>query len=67
VKQQRFVILLMAALFIGIILTGCSDDDDPITGPDESIKATCEGCHTSEEMLKATALPDEPPEDEGEG
>ena len=43
-------------------------DDGGIVDPPIGREATCEGCHTSEAMLKATVEPDqEPPESEGEG
>lgn len=61
--------LLLAVLLACFALTGCGDDDEPgVTDPETTQKATCEGCHTNEAMLQATALPDPPPpEDEGEG
>jgi hypothetical protein len=58
--------LLVAFLLVLTLAWGCSDDE-AITSPAELNKATCEGCHTSERMLKATALPDPPIEDTGEG
>jgi hypothetical protein len=59
--------LVLLILFASSLLVGC-DDDDPVSLPGSNAVSTCEGCHTSEQMLKATALPDPPPpEDEGEG
>lgn len=62
------VLMVLGLLFVGLL--GCSGDDDGtnMLEPDGEVRATCEGCHTSEVMLKATALPDPPPtEGEGEG
>ena len=61
--------LLLIAMLAFVALTGCGDDDEPgVVDPDASVTATCEGCHTDQAKLQATALPDPPPpEDEGEG
>ena len=70
--------LLSIALLLGLMafgLAGCSDDDEVIGGddpiapaPTEDVQLTCEGCHTSEEYLRATAVEEpEPEEPEGEG
>lgn len=57
------------ALVVAVAMASCSDDDGGVTPPDAQLTvATCEGCHTSETMLKATVLPDPPPPAEsGEG
>ena len=50
-------------------LWGCSSSDsngDGGGGPVLQV-ATCEGCHTNQAMLIATALPDTLPADTGEG
>ena len=62
-------LLLLLAAFAFLALAGCSEEDEPgIVEPDADLRATCEGCHTSEANLRATALPDPPPsEGEGEG
>lgn len=59
--------LLMIAFFT--LLNGCSGDERVVmVAPQGDVQATCEGCHTSQEMLVATALPDPPPPAEsGEG
>lgn len=63
------IIRLLLALLLLAGMVACSDDDEQsATMPDVATKATCEGCHTSETMLKATVAPDPPPPvDEGEG
>lgn len=70
-SSRKTVLLLMASLLV-IGLVGCSNEDRPSdndTGviPEGPMVATCEGCHTNQEMLIAVAEPDEPIEDEGEG
>ncbi len=69
--SQRKMLFLLGALMIAVggLLVGCEGNDVPDqgTGPEGMQTATCEGCHTNQEMLIATALPDEPPEDTGEG
>ena len=62
----RLLALALALLVFTMVIAGCSDDE-PVVLPDATEKATCEGCHVDEAMLKATALPDEPVESEGEG
>ena len=62
------LLIIAGVLFVGLL--GCSSDDEGIDmlEPGAEVRATCEGCHTSEAMLKATVLPDPPPpESEGEG
>jgi hypothetical protein len=65
-RSMRVVLsLLLSATFL-TLLVGCDDDESIVAGHDD--QSTCVGCHASEQMLKATALPDPPPpEDEGEG
>lgn len=59
--------LVLLVLFAGLMLVGCDDDDPLIAGGPDTV-SSCVECHASEQMLKATALPDPPPpEDEGEG
>ena len=72
-KNLWFVFLIIVAAF-SLALGGCSSSDDDggndggITDPPLDTIATCEGCHTSEAMLKATVEPEgPPPESEGEG
>ena len=68
---KRWFALVLVLLAGGLILSGCSSDDggdDGIVDPGTDVTATCEDCHTSESMLKATVAPEEePPESEGEG
>jgi len=61
--------LLALCLILGIGLLGCADDEESAVLPDAIPKATCKDCHTSETMLRATVVPDDPGghEDEGEG
>lgn len=71
-NKKLWLLLLVASAF-AFALGGCSASDDDgndggIVDPPTGTEATCEGCHTSEAMLKATVEPDqEPPESEGEG
>ena len=71
-KKPWFMWLIGIVAF-AVVLGGCSASDDDggdfdIVDPPVTDMATCEGCHTSEAMLQATAEPDEdPPESEGEG
>jgi hypothetical protein len=71
-NKKLWLLLLVASAF-AFALGGCSASDDDgddggIVDPPIGREATCEGCHTSEAMLKATVEPDqEPPESEGEG
>ena len=73
-KRALTSMLVLVAAF-GFGLVGCSsDDDDPIGGGDggfgpidENVQMTCIECHTSEEALKATVLPEEDHGDEPEG
>lgn len=67
---SRYHILATVALFALILgMVACSGDDVQNGGtiPEGPVVATCEGCHTNQEMLIAVAEPDVPPEDEGEG
>lgn len=66
--------LLSVLMVCGLVLVGlsaCSSDDDgggsDMLNPDGEIRATCEGCHTSDTMLQATVLPDPPDTGESEG
>ncbi len=72
--KKLWMLLLVGVAAFALALGGCSASDDDngndggIVEPPTGDMATCEGCHTSEAMLKATALPDpDPPESEGEG
>jgi hypothetical protein len=69
--KKNWLLLVIALGALSLVFAGCSSDDDTdpgITDPGTDVTATCEGCHVSETMLKATVLPDEePPESEGEG
>ena len=66
-RHHILAVLALSVLILGLV--GCSGDDAPDGGtiPEGPIVATCEGCHTNQEMLIAVAEPDEPPESEGEG
>lgn len=76
-REHRFMILLMALSMLVAFgfFAGCSDeDDDSPTGPGDGVftadsEADCEGCHTNEDMLKATVDEDgaAPPPSSGEG
>ena len=59
--QITSFILISLALFI----VSCGDDS-PTEIPLSEIRGSCEGCHTDEEALVATALPDTT-EQEGNG
>lgn len=71
IKASRLLIPALLALML--VFAGCSDDDEtntPFTPEEEmDLTADCIGCHSNDEMLQATALPDEdPPGDpSGEG
>lgn len=62
-RAIRWVVLLaafgMLFSFSGLFV-GCSEDDESTpSGPNDGnytvdSKATCQGCHTNEDMLKAT-------------
>jgi hypothetical protein len=71
-KNLWFAFLVLVAAF-SLAFGGCSPNDDDgddggIINPPLDTVATCEGCHTSEAMLKATVEPEgPPPESEGEG
>ena len=49
------LLIIAGVLFVGLL--GCSSDDEGIDmlEPGAEVRATCEGCHTSEAMLKARA------------
>ena len=71
-KNLWFVLMALVAAF-SLALGGCSSSDDDgddggIIEPPLETVATCEDCHTSESMLKATVEEEgPPPESEGEG
>lgn len=76
-NKKLWFLFRLAIATLSLVLAGCSasnsdgdnggGDDGGIVDPDLQI-ATCEGCHTNQDMLIATAIPDEdPPESEGEG
>ena len=72
--KNPWLIFLVGVAAFALALGGCSasDDDDGhdggIVDPPLETTATCEGCHTSEAMLKATVEDEGPaPESEGEG
>jgi hypothetical protein len=50
-------------------LAGCGGDDGDGSGKPLTLTGTCSGCHEDAEMLQATAVPEETPEegDSGEG
>lgn len=62
-----------SALFVAFVMmaatVGCSSDDEgDLLQPPTEVRATCQGCHTDEAMLKATVEPVAPnPESTGEG
>jgi len=67
--SPKFLLWLAAGSLALGGLWGCSDSNsggDGGGGPALQV-ATCEGCHTNQAMLMATALPDTLPEDTGEG
>lgn len=71
-RNKSWLALLLAFAASSLVLAGCSSDDNGsdvgIVDPGPDSIATCEGCHTSEAMLKATVEPEEEaPESEGEG
>lgn len=67
-RLSAIALLLAVAL---AITAGCAvDNDDGLgPGPPGSMKGTCKDCHSSKEMLVATAAPDTTPpaENPGEG
>lgn len=71
--KKFWLLLLVGVAGFALVLGGCSANDDEgddggIVDPPTGDMATCEGCHTSEAMLKATVEPEgPPPESEGEG
>ncbi len=75
-RMVAFIAALSMLFAMGWFI-GCSEDDEGPTGttPDDSTgysmdsEATCEGCHSNEEMLKATVEEegDTPPPSSGEG
>jgi hypothetical protein len=54
----RFLLLLLLIAGCGCIVMSCADDEDGPVAPISEIRNSCEGCHTDEEALIATALPD---------
>lgn len=53
---------------VGPWLAGCSTDTDVTTPATPLVRTDCVGCHSDEELLRATAAPDTVPlEDPGEG
>ena len=71
-RAARINLSIIIGLFLAIVavalLSGCSSDSGTKPGGEQST-ATCAGCHQDQELLQATADPDdsEPPEDAGEG
>ena len=67
---RHHILALVALIVLVFGMVGCSGDDVPENGgtiPEGPIVASCEGCHTNQEMLIAVAAPDPPVESEGEG
>jgi hypothetical protein len=66
-RSRVLVLAALLALMLGMV--GCSGDDVESGGtiPEGPVVASCEGCHTNQEMLIAVAEPDVPVESEGEG
>ncbi len=67
--SRKFLFWLAAGSLSLGGLWGCGNSDsgnDGGSGPLLQV-ATCEGCHTNQGMLIATALPDTLPADTGEG
>ncbi|MCB9367409.1 MAG: hypothetical protein H6508_09540 [Calditrichaeota bacterium] len=68
--KQKLLPILILAIPLLLWVAGCSDEDDSTSPAGPSLSAdNCFGCHTSQEKLIATAIPDsgEAPEDPGEG
>ncbi|MCB2210773.1 hypothetical protein KQI52_01525 [bacterium] len=64
-KRWLAYLAVFSLLFsLGYLVTGCSEEDDdnpvdPTAGPySMSSEESCEGCHTNEDMLKATVAED---------
>ncbi len=67
--SHKFLFWLAAGSLALGGLWGCgsSDSGDGGGGGPALQVATCQGCHTNQAMLMATALPDTLPADTGEG
>ncbi|MCB1061008.1 MAG: hypothetical protein KDB65_12310 [Calditrichaeota bacterium] len=68
-KKLLFILLAMSVSVL-MFSAGCSnDDDDSSPTASELRQSDCIGCHTDQEMLIATMLPDTTtePEESGEG
>ena len=68
-KEIKFIFIF---LVVGLFIWSCSEKEDttPIgSEPTDDLTADCIGCHTNEDLLIETALPDvDPPGDpSGEG
>jgi hypothetical protein len=66
-KEIKFIFIF---LVVGLFIWSCSEDEDkPPVGsePTEELADDCIGCHTDEDLLKATALPDEDPSGDPSG
>lgn len=68
-KEITFIFFF---LVVGLLIWSCSEKEDTLpVGPEptDELADDCIGCHTNEDLLRATALPDEePPGDpSGEG
>jgi hypothetical protein len=55
--KSRFTVLLALFAMCTVLITGCKKDDDPVD-PTPSPVASCEGCHTDYDHLKAVHTPD---------
>lgn len=67
---RRVFRILPILLCTGLLIWSCSDDEvQTPTGsePPPSLASDCIGCHTNEDLLKETALPDEEPEEDPSG
>lgn len=69
---RKKIILIFGLLTLALLLWSCAEDEEPVPvgpGPTDELTADCIGCHTNEDLLKETAVPDEePPGDpSGEG
>jgi hypothetical protein len=52
------ILLFALPLLAGLILWGCSKEEESAPTASQAVQADCIGCHTSEAKLRATALPD---------
>jgi len=63
-KHWLVILTALVMLFgFGNLFIGCSEEDETPSGPVDvqytaDSKADCLGCHTNEEMLKATVEPE---------